>query len=334
MGHQREFAQVHHAQFGLAVDGLGHAAGHHQRLQRHAGQDVHRFLVCLAFAQENADLARPAAVNGYVKVSDTNHGAVFVGTLHAQQLGHFLGGLVEGGCLRIVMQASVRAQGAVHQADGHGHAQGIGVLQGHGAFQANDVVRRGNMVVGGLHGLFHHLDHRGIFAAEGHFGLVVGNQFIGRARAADGVHLTVDALLGQFGLPVGGVGNEGAVRQVDQALGYRQHRQGGIQVGEHLVQEPVHAERRNAANDEIGPFDGLFPLVELIILDPFREGNLEFGMLVGGAAGIDDVLIQRCAHQAHLIAVFESRERKGGAHHSGADDGNGLLHIFICYISG
>ena len=131
----------------------------------------------------------------------------------------------------------------VDESDREGDAESIGVLKGHGAFKPDHVVCRGNVVVGSLQGLLHHLDDGGLPTTERHLGLVVEHQLVGGARPADRVDVPSDAPLEKIPLPIGRVRDQGAVLKVDESLGYGKDRHGRVKMGQHLVEEPVHSER-------------------------------------------------------------------------------------------
>ena len=104
---------------------------------------------------------------------------------------------------------------SVHKTDREGYPEGVGVLQRHSALKADHVVGRGDVIVGGLHGLFHHLDDGGVLAAESHFCLVVEYELVGCARAADGVDLPAYAFLEKLGLPISRIGDQCPVLKID-----------------------------------------------------------------------------------------------------------------------
>ena len=108
------------------------------------------------FSQQDADLPGPAAVNGHIEVTDADGYTVFFCALQFQKFRHFPGSLVESARLGVEVQSGLGPMLAVHQADRHRDTQGIGILQRHRALQSQHIPRQGDMVVGGLHRLFHH----------------------------------------------------------------------------------------------------------------------------------------------------------------------------------
>jgi hypothetical protein len=179
----------------------------------------------------------------------------------------FTDGLGKGTRLGIIMLRLILAVPADVQADGEGHGHRIGIFQGDGAFQPDDVIGQGDVVIGPLHGLFHHFKLRTVFPAEADLGRVHEDEFIGGAGAADGVDGPVDAHFGQFTFPVSGIGDQGSVRQPAKAFGDGENGDGGVQFLQDFLEEPVYAERGNAADNEVGAFDRFLPVFIIVILE-------------------------------------------------------------------
>ncbi len=324
----RELPEVRLPQLGFADHCLVHPARDDEALQGDAGEDVHRFLIGLAFPEQDAHLAGTAAIDRHIEIADADVLAVAGSALHLQQIAHLLDALVESGRLGVEVQAGLGAVVTVHQADCHRNGEGIAVLEGDGTLETDDVVGQGNMIIRGLHRLLHHPDLFCLLAAEGHLGLVVIDQLVAGAGSADGIHRPLDALLCQFPLPVVGIRDERAILQIDEALGHGQHRDGGVHIGQNFVQEPVYAERGNAADDEVGALHGLFPLLELIILHTLREIPVKLQVTAGRPAAIYDLPVQRGADQTYFIAIFTGGKSQRGTHHSRPDNCDFPFHFY------
>ena len=210
----------------------------------------------------------------------------------------------------------------VHQSDRHRDRQGVGVFQRHGALQADHIPGQGNMVVSGRHGLLHHPEGCLVLTAKSHLGMVVEHQFVRRAGPPDGIDAAPDALFRQFPGPVIRIRTQRPVLQADQAFRDGQDGDIRVQMRQDGLQEPVDAEGRHAPDDEIDAGDGLLPFLELIIPDPFGERDIELGMKPALAAMVDDVPVQRRAHQTDVVPVLPGGESERRAHHTRADDGD------------
>lgn len=165
-----------------------------------------------------------------------------------------------------------------------------------------------NVIVRGRKRLFEQSEGSGIPAAESYLGLVVEYQFIRGAGAADRADLSVDAPFLQLRPPIIGIGNQRSVFEIDKPFGDRQHRQPGIKIYQYLVQEPIHTERRNTADNEIGSGDCLSVFLYLIIFYSDGERSVEFGMLIAAAAFVDDVTVEDACLPNALHDRFRRRE--------------------------
>ena len=113
------------------------------------------------------------------------------------------------------------------------------------------------------------------------------------------------------------------------ALGNRQDRQFGIDDLQHVLTEPVHAERAHAAHHQIGALERFLHLFELIVFVAFRKPALHGQMLAGGARMIDDLTVERSADKADFVAVMRGGDADGAAHHARADDCNNAHFIIL-----
>ena len=181
------------------------------------------------------------------------------------------------------------------------------------------------MVVGRRQRAAEHPQHVGFAPAEVDFRLVVRDEFVARAWAADGGDAALEPPFRELALPVFGVGDERTVRGVHEALGDGEHRRRLRHGGQHVLVEPLHAERADTADDDVRASERLVQILDRVELHAPGEVAFEFRMPPGCAADVDDFPVEVRADEADFVAVLARRERQGRAHHARADDGDDLL---------
>ena len=166
----------------------------------------------------------------------------------------------------------------------------------------------------------------------------MGDELVARARAADRADVAHDALCGEALAPELRIGEELAVRRVEEALRDGEHGNGDRNARQELVAEPVDAEARDAADHEVGALERAVELVDLVELDAVRERRDalrevlgELRVAVGGAAGVDDLPVERGADEADRVSVFAGGEGERASHHAGADDDDGG-HVVVVWL--
>ena len=66
-----------------------------------------------------------------------------------------------------------------------------------------------------------------------------------------------------------------------------------------------------------------------MVLHVVREGTAEFLVFVRLDISVDDFVVQASSNYMDFVAVFGCRECKGGAHHTGSDNGNLSFHKYF-----
>ena len=119
---------------GFYLHGFRYPDSNHKRFQR----DTSKFCSCRIYIhatpQQDSDLSGASAVNRYVQIPGTDTEIVQrSGTLHGQQILHFLYALPEHSRLGIEVQRIISEVFLV-QTDGQGYSQRISVFQSHSTF--------------------------------------------------------------------------------------------------------------------------------------------------------------------------------------------------------
>ncbi len=199
---------------------------------------------------------------------------------------------------------------------GQRYAHGIGIFHGHAAFQADNVVGDNNMIVVGLQQFTGKFGGAGFFAAEVYQGLSALGQLIAGARSANGgeSHVRPDgAEVLREALQDAGFG-------LAQALGDIDERHGAGQLRQHLPSKPVHAKAADAADNQLGARQRLLELLELEKPHVFRQFTGQGGVCSVLTQGLNDMAVQRRAHQVHLMPIVDGRHRHGRTHQSGTNN--------------
>ena len=96
---KREVLDVNLSQFCFSEHCFEYTAADDCTFQRNSCQYLQGFILAFSFAEQNAEFTGASSIYGNIEVADAEDSTVALCTLYLQQLGHFLGCLIEGACL-------------------------------------------------------------------------------------------------------------------------------------------------------------------------------------------------------------------------------------------